>query len=301
MTRAPDPVPYDPAAITDRGRPIYGATPPGQAVPCARDTPLSPAELEQVVEVIAAGRESRRAAVLPPQLLTRDWPSVVEVVLRLDDRLGLPPAGWKIGAAAEEIRRAEGLPGPSPGRLYLDGVFRSPAVLPAALFINYRNVECELGFRLRDGFAPRPEPYTEDEVAERIAYVTPTLEIGDMVFDDWYGASGYFGSCLDNGGGGVLVYGAEVADWAGLDLPNTRLALSLNGTFVKEGFGRAAMGHPLTSLTWLVNWASANGRAVATGEIVSTGTCTGHCFVAPGDEVSLDVEGLGVVEARFEA
>jgi 2-keto-4-pentenoate hydratase len=287
--------------ITDRGRSIYGPTAPGQSVPCERDTPLSPAELDQVVELIAAGREGRHAAVLPPDLQTRDWPSVVQVVLQLDDRLAWPPAGWKIGAAAEEIRRAEGLPGPSPGRVYLGTVFRSPAILPASLFINYRNVECELAFRLREGFEPRPEPYAEDEVAEHVDCLMPTLEIGDMVFDDWYGASGYFGSCLDNGGGAALVYGDEISDWRGLDLPNTRLALSLNGTFVKDGFGRAAMGHPLTSLTWLVNWVSANGRAIAPGEIVSTGTCTGHCFVAPGDEVSLEVEGIGVVEARFAA
>jgi 2-keto-4-pentenoate hydratase len=122
-----------------------------------------------------------------------------------------------------------------------------------------------------------------------------------MVFADWYGASGYFGSCLDNGGGAALVCGDEVADWAQLDLPNTRLSLFLNGSHLNDGFGRAAMGHPLTSLTWLVNWLGERRRGLAAGEIISTGTCTGHCFVAAGDEVSLRVEGIGVVAARFEA
>ena len=60
------------------------------------------------------------------------------------------------------------------------------------------------------------------------------------------------------------------------------------------------MGHPLTSLTWLVNWVVGNGSAVADGEIISTGTCTGHCFVAPGDDVTLEVAGVGVVEAHFD-
>jgi 2-keto-4-pentenoate hydratase len=292
--------PHDPAVITDRGRSIFGPTPPGGWVACNRESPLSPAELERVVELIARGREERRAVVLPPELMTRDWPSVVQVVLKLDERLGWPPAGWKIGAASEEVRRAEGLPGASPGRIYLNTVFRSPATLPAHLFINYRNVECELAFRLGEGFPVRERPYSEAEVDERIECLMPTLEIGDTVFDDWYGASGYFGSCLDNGGGAALVCGREVAEWRDLDLPNARLALSLNGVFVKEGYGRAAMGHPLTSLTWLVNWVVGNGRPVAAGEIISTGTCTGHCFVAPGDEVSLTVDGIGVVEARFE-
>jgi 2-keto-4-pentenoate hydratase len=293
-------VPYDPSVITDRGRAIYGATLPGRAVPCKRETPLTPGELDELVALIAAGREQRRPAVISQRLMTRDWPSVVQVVLQLDDRLGRAPAGWKIGAASEEIRRAEGLPGPSPGRIYVDTVFKSPAVLPAALFINFRNVECELAFRLGQGFAVRSEPYTEAEVEANIECLMPTLEIGDMVFEDWYGASGYFGSCLDNGGGAALVCGPEIVDWRGLDLPGTRLALSLNGTFVKEGFGRAAMGHPVTSLTWLVNWVIGNGRQIADGEIISTGTCTGHCFVAPGDEVALEVDGVGIVEARFE-
>jgi hypothetical protein len=150
--------PFDPSVITSRGRSIYGPTPPGGATPCARDTPLSRDELDDVVELIAAGREGRHAVSLPPALMTRHWPSVIEVMLRLDERLGWPAAGWKIGAASEEIRRAEGLPGACPGRIYLDSVFRSPASLPARLFINYRNVECELAFRVRDGFPARPAP-----------------------------------------------------------------------------------------------------------------------------------------------
>jgi 2-keto-4-pentenoate hydratase len=280
---------------------IYGPTPPGAAAPCARDTPLTSAEIEAVVEAIAAGRQLRRAIVLPEALRTRHWPSVLNVLLRLDKRLGWATVGWKIGAASEEVRLSEGLPEPCPGRIYRTTVFQSPAVLPATLFINYRNVECELAFRLAEAIAPRPEPYTEAEVARRVACLMPTLEVGDMVFEDWYGASAYFGSCLDNGGGAALVYGAEITDWRGLDLPNLRLALFLNDHFVKEGLGRAAMGHPLTSLTWLVNWLRERGKGLSAGEIVSTGTCTGHCFVAPGDEVSLQVDGVGVVEARFEA
>jgi len=290
----------DPLRITDRGRSIYGSTPPGQSIPCARDTPLTDTELAAVVEAIASGREQRRTVFLPEDLRTRDWPSVMQVSLRLDERLGWPPAGWKIGAASEEVRRSEGLPGPAPGRIYRDTVFESPARLAPALFINYRNVECEFAFRLAEVVSPRGHPYSEQEVAARIECLMPVLEIGDTVFEDWYGASGYFGSCLDNGGGAALVLGAPIVAWRDLDLPNARMALFLNGDFVKEGFGRAAMGHPLTALTWLVNWLGERGRGLAAGEIISTGTCTGHCFAAPGDEVSVQFDAIGSVEARFE-
>lgn len=288
------------SVITDRGRQIYGPTPPGAAVLCERSTPLDDAETDAVVTIIARGRRERCAVELPIELRTSHWPSVLRVMLLLDERMGTPGIGWKVGAASEEVRRAEGLPGPIPGRLYCGAVFRDGAVLGPELFINYRNVECEFAFRLAEGIDLRARPYGETEVAERIECLMPALEIGDMVFLDWYGASGYFGSCLDNGGGGILVHGPEVIDWRDLDLPNARLSLHLNDVFLKEGVGRSAMGHPLTSLTWLVNWLGERGRPLAPGEIVSTGTCTGHCFVAPGDEVRLDIEGAGQVTARFQ-
>jgi len=59
------------------------------------------------------------------------------------------------------------------------------------------------------------------------------------------------------------------------------------------------MGHPVTSLTWLINWARERGRPVRAGDVVSTGTCTGHLFAAPGDTVRADFGPFGVVQARF--
>ena len=288
------------AEYSERGRAIYGPTPPGKAIPCRRTSALAAAESAEVVELIARGREGRHSVVLPERLQTRDWESVTKVALDLDLRLGWDPIGWKIGAASNEIRESEGLPGAAPGRIYRSTVFTSPASLGPELFINYRNVECEFAFRLARDLPPRAEEYGEDEVAAAVECLMPTLEIGDTVFDDWYGASSFFGSCLDNGGGAALVCGDPIADWRGLDLPNARIEISLNGQRINEGYGRAAMGHPLTSLTWLVNWLSGHGRALVAGEIVSTGTCTGHCFCLPGDTVSVDFGFAGVLVATFE-
>jgi 2-keto-4-pentenoate hydratase len=36
------------------------------------------------------------------------------------------------------------------------------------------------------------------------------------------------------------------------------------------------------------------------GNVVSTGTCTGHCFVAVGDRVEADFWQIGYFEAVFE-
>lgn len=285
--------------IGPSGRAIYGTTAPGGAVPCARTSPLSSAESREVVEILAKAHETRTGIDLPERLRTRHWDSLMTVVLDLDARRGRPAAGWKIGAASDEIRRAEGVPSPSPGRIYADTVFSSPATLPRELFINYRNNESEFVFRMGRDLLPRATSYTEQEVSEAIESMHLAIEIGDSVLLDWYGSSAYLGTCLDNGGGAAIVLGPPVEGWRGADLAGTRMDIHLNGTRIKSGYGRAAMGDPLTSLTWLVNWLSARGIALRAGEIVSTGTCTGHCFAAPGDRVEVVFDGLGSVSVSY--
>lgn len=285
--------------LCERGRRIYGPTPPSGATPCARTSQLSDSELLEVASIIARGRTNRHAARLPERLWTRDWRSVERVVLLVDEMLGWQGAGWKVGAASEEIRRAEGLPSPTPGRIYQHGVRSSGAELPPGLFINYRNCECEFAFELSLDFPCRERPYTEADARAGAQFLCPALEIGDMVFPDWYGASAYFGSCLDNGGGAAFVAGARTGDWKDIDLAAAGMDLYLNDVYVKSGKGAAAMGHPVTSLTWMLNWAREHERTVRAGEVVSTGTCTGHLFVARGDVVRADFGPLGTVEAKF--
>jgi 2-keto-4-pentenoate hydratase len=288
-----------PAGIGPRGRFLYGATEPGASIPCARTTPLDAREIDEVVTLIAQGRSDRRSVELPDRLKTRDWSSVEAVLLGLDERVARRGVGWKIGAASDEIRKAEGLPSPSPGRIYDGTVFPSGSVLPPELFINFRNIECEFAFQLGHEFPVREEPYTEADARAGIEFLFPALELGDTVFLDWYGASGYFASCLDNGGGAAFVEGEKIDDWQRVDFSQAGMDLSLNDVYLKSGTASAAMGHPVTSLTWLLNWARTHGRSVGAGEIISTGTCTGHCFAAPGDTLKADFGQLGIVEVTF--
>lgn len=289
-----------PTYLTQRGRLIHGPTLPGGSVPSSRTSDLSPEEVVEVVELIANGRRSRRAVEMPERLRARSWKSVEDVLLGLPDRLGWTPAGWKVGAASMEVRRAENIPSPSPGRIFQRSLFASPARIGPEFFVNYRLCECEFAFEIGRDFPARAEPYSELEARAGIAALMPVIEIGDSVFEDWYSLSGYFGGMYDNGGGAALVTGAAVPDWESVELPAATIDLYVNGYYIKSGRGIEAMGHPVTSLTWMLNWVRERGYAVNAGEIVSTGTCTAHCFVAPGDRVSVDFGDLGLVEAYFE-
>lgn len=288
-----------PAYLTDRGRLIHGPTLPGGSVPCARSDDLTPDEEAEVVALIAGGRLSRTAVTMPERLRSRSWASVENVLLDLDRALGWRTAGWKVGAASMEVRRAENIPSPSPGRLFEHTVFSSPATITADHFVNYRLCECEFAFRLGSDFPARREPYTESDLRAGIDALLPVIEIGDSVFQDWYSLSGYFGGMYDNGGGAALVHGTAVRSWKEVDLPTAGIDLFVNGYFVKSGEGAEAMGHPVTSLTWMVNWIRERGLDVRAGELISTGTCTAHCFVAVDDVVSADFGDLGLVEVHF--
>ena len=283
------------------GRRNHGPTLPGQGISCPRQTPLDAQELADITAIIvAARREHRLAPAYPEHLKTRNWDSVMAVIAAVNRELRWPAVGWKIGAAAEEIRRVEKVPGPCPGEIPLKGLFQSPARLPDRLFIRYRCSECEFAFRMAADLPARAQPYTEDEVAVAVESLHPALEIGDCVFEDWYGSSGYFGGSMDNGGAAAFVPGAAILDWRNMDLANAKIDLYLNGQYQKSGYGRAAMGHPLTSLTWMANWLRVQGKWLHAGEYVSTGTCTGHFFAARGDQLDVDFGPIGKVSVVYE-
>lgn len=283
------------------GRRIHGPTLPGKGVICLRETPLTQAELAEITGIIVDARLNHRIApAYPDYLKTRNWDSVMAVIMAVNDRLAWPSVGWKIGAASDEIRRVEKVPGPCPGKIALKGFYQSPARLPEKCFIQYRCAECEFAFCMGSDLLPRDIPYTEDEVADAVETLHPALEIGDCVFEDWYGSSGYFGGSMDNGGAAAFVPGAPILNWRHLDLPNAKIYLYLNGQYQKSGYGRAAMGHPLTSLTWMVNWLRERGLGLSAGQYVSTGTCTGHFFSARGDRLDVSYGEIGMVSVIFD-
>jgi 2-keto-4-pentenoate hydratase len=298
--RNPIPLPSS-SEIAAWGRRIHGPTLPGKGVSCLRETPLSHAELEEITGIIVEARLNHRLAPdYPDHLKTRNWDSVMAVIMAVNNRLAWPAVGWKVGAASEEIRRVEKVPGPCPGQIALKGLYQSPARLPDRCFIRYRCSECEFAFRMGADLPARKTPYTESEVADAVESLHPALEIGDCVFEDWYGSSGYFGGSMDNGGAAAFVPGAPIYNWRHLDLPNAKIDLYLNGQYQKSGYGRVAMGHPLTSLTWMVNWLRERGLDLHAGEYVSTGTCTGHFFAARGDRLDVYYGEIGMVSVVYD-
>lgn len=262
-------------------------------------TKSDPQRVEAIAQIIAEGRRNLTSAAPLPAELHPLWDEMYLVHDRVHELLGLTGVGWKVGAAAREIQIAEGLPDALAGRIYPAGLHESPAVLASDLFINYRLCESEFVLTLGEDLPEGSEPLPVDVVAAAVATVRPGLEVGDMVFPDWYESSRFWGSCLDNAGGSQLVLGPEAPYRVGMDLGSHGIRLSSNGAEVRTGSGEAAMGDPVVSATWVINLRRRSGDVLRAGTLLSTGTCTGHYFAQRGEVVTADFGTLGVATATF--
>src|SRR6266852_4667300 len=73
----------------------------------------------------------------------------------------------------------------------------------------------------------------------------------------------------------------------------------INGLEVGRGTGADVLGHPHNALAWLANHLAAEGKSLRAGHIVLTGSLVKTVWLNAGDEVVMELEGLGRVEATF--
>jgi 2-oxo-3-hexenedioate decarboxylase/2-keto-4-pentenoate hydratase len=73
----------------------------------------------------------------------------------------------------------------------------------------------------------------------------------------------------------------------------------VNGVEVGRGSAADVLGHPHNALAWLANHLAADGKNLRAGQIVLTGSLVKTVWLNAGDEVFIELEGLGRVEARF--
>ena len=186
---------------------------------------------------------------------------------------------------------------PFAGPLFESMVHTSPAVLPSGQF-NMRMVEGEFAFRLGHDLPCRGEPYSLAEVQAAVAAVHPAIEVADSRFDDWL-AVGLPSLVADGAVCGAFVYGESCLSGPILDLVNWPVTISANGQTVGQGTGENALGDPFLSLLWLANKRLSQGGGLKSGQIVTTGTCTGNFQAPPDTTVVADFGDMGSVSVRF--
>lgn len=250
---------------------------------------------------LAVARRNRTAlGALAVDLRPKDEATGYQVQRALHDLL-LPHqgglVGYKIGCTSKVMQDYLGIPHPCAGGVFSQGVHESGASLRAADFVRV-GVECEIAVRLDRDLPPGGAPFTADSVAEAIGACLPAIEIVDNRYVRWE-ELGVPTLIADDFFAAGCVLGAPVAHTALPDLAGVKGRALINGVEAGQGTGADVLGHPHHALAWLANHLAAEGRGLHAGQIVLTGSLVKTVWLAAGDRVRMELEGLGVVEAAF--
>jgi 2-keto-4-pentenoate hydratase len=195
-------------------------------------------------------------------------------------REGALVLGHKVGLTSEAMQEQAGIDQPDSGILLDSMAVVTTGVLRTSELLSPR-VEAEIAFRL--GSDLHGADVEEDDARAAVAEVLLALEVIDSRFvlqgitlED---------SVADNAACARFVLGGAVPipTW---DLRAEELAVSVGGTAVALGEGRAILGDPIRSIVWLARRLAAFGAGLKTGDVVLAGAVHASIPLSPGDTVS---------------
>jgi 2-keto-4-pentenoate hydratase len=252
-------------------------------------------------QTTAQARRSRTPLkVLPSATAPKDEAEGYRIQRAVHDLL-LPQVGalvgYKIGCTSAVMQRYLDIPHPCAGGVFARGVHASGATLKAADFVRV-GVECEIAVRLARDLAASGAPFTADSVAGAIEVYLPAIEIVDERYVQWE-TMGAPTLVADDFFAAGCVLGEPVAREAAPDLLAVVGRALINGVEAGRGTGADVLGHPHHALAWLANHLAEEGRSLHAGQLVLTGSLVKTVWLTAGDRVTMELEGLGRVEAAF--
>ena len=204
-------------------------------------------------------------------------------------RLGIPIAGWKVGASSPTAE-------PQAGPILADRLKPSPArfAMPADAF---RTVEAELALRSAAICRRASQPYCEDEVWDAMAALHVGIEVLELSFIDRRKVSDHavLGDLLNNG--------------AFCSAPRSRLARPRCRDAGREHLDQRQRdsprqsrhaGRPSQTLADLARQPRRGpGLPLRAGMIITTGSHTGMLDAPPGATVTARLDGIGEATLQF--
>jgi 2-keto-4-pentenoate hydratase len=256
---------------------------------------------EGVAQAVAAMLQARRDMRPLSGLPEAGRPASFDEAYLIQDAFivasGLGVGGWKIGCTSAVAQKMLNVTEPFFGPVFPEVIARSPAEMAASGF-HMLALECEFAFRFGRDLPVKEAPPERDTIIAAVQTVIPAIEVISTRLDDFI-AYGGIQIAADCGANGALILGREVRDWQGLDLDAHEVRPAVDGQEKARGTGAAVLGHPLNALIWFVHKQHERGRGLRTGEVITTGTCTGITKVEPEQRAQADFGDLGSVEVTF--
>jgi 2-keto-4-pentenoate hydratase len=252
-------------------------------------------------KTIATARRTRAPlAALAPDIAPKDEAEGYQIQRALHDLL-LPKAGgvvgYKIGCTSAVMQQYLDIPHPCAGGVFEKGVHDSGATLAAGDYVRV-GVECEIAVKLARELPLSEGPFTAEWMAEAVEAYYPAIEIVDDRYVKWetLGAPTLIADDFFAAG---CVLGEAVQRSVLPDLLHVVGRAIVNGQEAGRGTGADVLGHPHNALAWLANHLAAEGRGLHAGQLVLTGSLVKTIWLAAGDHVRMELQGLGDVEVTL--
>ncbi|MER6105640.1 fumarylacetoacetate hydrolase family protein [Streptomyces sp. NPDC001832] len=196
---------------------------------------------------------------------------------------GARVVGHKAGVTSQAMQEQMGVDEPDSGVLLDDMVLTTGNTMARCVLMQPR-VEAEIAFRLGRDLAGANVGL--DEVRAAVKKVFLALEVIDTRFTSW--RITVADSIADNASCARVVTGPMVPLSADMDLAAELLVVSVDGTTIVTGEGRAVLGDPLRALAWLAGRLHRFGDGLRAGQLVLAGAV----------HASLPLEARSTVRAR---
>jgi 2-keto-4-pentenoate hydratase len=270
--------------------------------PCEGEGRVTPAAIARAADLLCAARRARRRLDrLPEDCRPADEEAAYAVQDVLHAALTTAGhgalAGHKIGCTTPVMQRFLQIPNPCAGGVFAPTVQHVAAEFRHSDFLHV-GVECEIAVRLAQDLPAARAPYDRGAVGAAVGACMAAIEVVDDRYED-YRALDVPTLIADDFFNAACVLGAPIAAWRDLDLAGLRGRMTINGAEVGTGKGGDILGHPLEALAWLANALVARCRCLEQGEFVLLGSVVQTRWIAAGDRVEIELEGLGSARARF--
>lgn len=250
-----------------------------------------------VIAAFAAARKSQSPLSHLPEPQAPDYARAFRLQCAVTQELGWEQAGWKIGCTSERAQKALNAPGPFPGTMFANRVYRSGEAFPTTPE-NKRVVEPEVCFTMEKGLPPRGKDYSVDEVMAAVAHVCVAIEVVNPRTPKGFGEEvPWF--IVDGGLNEGIVLGEARKPLSRAQYSALRGQVWWNGREMQGGVGSNALGGGDLALTWLANHLNGHGLGLKEGEIITTGVITEFFSAGLGDDIEVSFEHLGSVTTKF--
>nr|WP_026918994.1 fumarylacetoacetate hydrolase family protein [Gordonia shandongensis] len=253
---------------------------------------------EQAAQRLLTALRTRQACAPVRDLIGAvDLPAAYRVQERLTaGRVagGATIVGRKIGLTSDAVQQQMGVDQPDFGVLFDDMAYDDGALVPTDTLLQPK-AEAEIGFVLSEDLADGDLGLAQ--IRGAVAYGVPAIEICDSRIDGWDIA--FADTVADNASSGVYVLGTVRKTLDEFDPVDTTMSMVINGEEVSTGTGAACLGDPLNAVAWLAKAARDFGEPLRAGQVILSGALGPMRPLASGDEVTVEIGGLGSVGARF--